>query len=95
MIAGLTLGFGDACFNIQIFDCITSLYPKDTVTANSYYNFWQSVAVSIAYFYSNYFGLRVQLGILQFTVIFGTILYGIIIFKNKKIQDIKISPVNI
>ncbi|XP_033207911.1 UNC93-like protein MFSD11 [Belonocnema kinseyi] len=94
MISAFTLGFGDACFNIQIFACLTSLYPNDNVAANSYYNFWQSVAMSTSYFYSNYFGLHLQLGILQFTVIFGTILYSIIIYKNKTVKNIEMSSVN-
>uniref|UniRef100_A0A1L8EFU0 UNC93-like protein MFSD11 n=2 Tax=Haematobia irritans TaxID=7368 RepID=A0A1L8EFU0_HAEIR len=70
LLCAFLLGFGDACFNTQIYSMLGGVFVKNSVGAFALFKFTQSVAAAISFFYSSHLGLRSQLGIL---VVFGTI----------------------
>ncbi|XP_055851082.1 UNC93-like protein MFSD11 [Episyrphus balteatus] len=70
LLCAFLLGFGDACFNTQIYSMLGGVFVKNSVGAFALFKFTQSVAAAISFFYSPYLGLRAQLSIL---VVFGTI----------------------
>ena len=94
MIGSISLGFGDACLNTQIIALVGTLYTDDAESAFSLYLLLQSIAVTIGFFYSNYFGLYLQLGILIVVGLLGTITFIRVDFESKKVND-SILPVGI
>lgn len=64
------LGFGDACFNTQMYSILGNVYAKDSASAFALFKFTQSAAAAIAFFYSDILILRYQLLIL---VVMGTV----------------------
>ncbi|XP_055904072.1 UNC93-like protein MFSD11 [Eupeodes corollae] len=70
LLCAFLLGFGDACFNTQIYSMLGGVFVKNSVGAFALFKFTQSVAAATSFFYSPYLGLRAQLSIL---VVFGTI----------------------
>ena len=91
MVGGLLLGVGDACINTQIYYIISKLYANDSGSAITIFNFCLALASAISFFYSNYFGLYIQLGILFVIGMFGCITFSIIDNKNKKQNDFILS----
>ncbi|XP_033209483.1 UNC93-like protein MFSD11 [Belonocnema kinseyi] len=83
MVGAIALGFGDACLNTQIISLLGTLYSNDAESVFSLYLFVQSIAVTLSFFYSNYFGLHLQLGILIVVGLLGTISFVIVDFKSK------------
>ena len=47
MVCSLLLGFGDACFNTQIYSLLGSVYPDNSSPAFALYKFVQSLAAAI------------------------------------------------
>lgn len=72
MACSLMLGFGDSCFNTQIYSILGSVWSEDSAPAFALFKFTQSIAAAISFFYSSFFGLHVQLSILLVTSIVGT-----------------------
>lgn len=72
MIGSLTLGFGDACYNTQIYSLLGVLYAKESAPAFALFKFCQSVAAAISFVYSSHIGLHIQLSILFVSMILGT-----------------------
>ncbi|KAJ1527680.1 hypothetical protein ONE63_007639 [Megalurothrips usitatus] len=70
IICSFLLGFGDSCFNTQIFSILGGLYPEDSAAVFAFFKFMQSVSAAVSFFYSTLLGLYVQLGILA---VFGTL----------------------
>ncbi|XP_072029983.1 UNC93-like protein MFSD11 [Amphiura filiformis] len=64
------LGFGDSCFNTQIYSILGSLFARDSAAVFALYKFTQSTAAAAAFFYSSELLLEWQLLIM---VVFGTI----------------------
>ncbi|XP_034939334.1 UNC93-like protein MFSD11 [Chelonus insularis] len=75
MFGSLTLGFGDACFNTQIYSLLGVIYAKESAPAFALFKFTQSVAAAISFIYSSYIGLHVQLSILFVSMILGTVAF--------------------
>lgn len=70
LICSALLGFGDSCFNTQIYSMLGGNFAKNSVAAFAIFKFTQSVAAAISFIYSSHLGLRIQMSILA---IFGTI----------------------
>jgi hypothetical protein len=65
-------GFGDACFNTQLYSIIGGLFPNESAPAFAVFKFMQSAAAAISFFYSSTLTLTVQLGILQVFCVVGS-----------------------
>lgn len=72
------LGFGDSCFNTQLYSILGSLYPNDSAPAFALFKFIQSVAAAAAFFYSNALLLPWQLLILTVTGTAGTLTFCLV-----------------
>ncbi|EFN87369.1 UNC93-like protein MFSD11 [Harpegnathos saltator] len=72
MAGSLALGFGDACYNTQIYSLLGVLFVKESAPAFALFKFCQSVAAAISFSYSTHAGLHIQLLVLFITIIFGT-----------------------
>ncbi|XP_050544006.1 UNC93-like protein MFSD11 isoform X2 [Daktulosphaira vitifoliae] len=67
------LGFGDSCFNTQLYNVIGQKYSENSAPAIALFNFMKSIAAAISFFYSNLFGMYVQLTLLMITLIMGSL----------------------
>lgn len=72
MAGSLALGFGDACFNTQIYSLLGVLFVKESAPAFALFKFCQSVAAAVSFGYSNNAGLYIQLSILLIAIVLGT-----------------------
>uniref|UniRef100_A0A2L2Y784 UNC93-like protein MFSD11 n=1 Tax=Parasteatoda tepidariorum TaxID=114398 RepID=A0A2L2Y784_PARTP len=72
MICAFGLGFGDACYNTQIYSILGSVYSEDSAPAFALFKFFQSIAAAIAFFYSTKLILPFQLLILIIFAVMGT-----------------------
>lgn len=64
MFCSFLLGFGDACFNTQIYSILGGNYSDNSTSAFAIFKFTQSMAAAACFFYSSRALLSVQLGIL-------------------------------
>lgn len=91
MIGSVALGFGDACFNTQVYALLGVLYAKDSAPAFALFKFTQSVAAAVSFLYSSHIGLYLQLGILVIFLVLGTISFCLVEFTLRR-QKAKDSP---
>lgn len=75
MAGSLALGFGDACFNTQVYSLLGILFAVESASAFALFKFCQSVAAAVSFAYSIKTGLHVQLLILVISIISGTITF--------------------
>lgn len=88
MAGSLALGFGDACFNTQIYSLLGVLFVKESAPAFALFKFCQSVAAAISFGYSNAAGLHIQLLILLIAIVFGTAAFCYVEYlANKEKRD--------
>ncbi|XP_012268568.1 UNC93-like protein MFSD11 [Athalia rosae] len=95
MVGAVALGFGDACFNTQVYSLLGVLYAKDSAPAFALFKFMQSAAATISFLYSSHIGLYIQLGILVIFVIMGTIsfcLVELLLRKEKANESPEVIP---
>lgn len=78
ILCSFLLGFGDSCFNTQIFSMLGGLYPDDSAAVFALFKFTQSVAAAASFFYSPSVGLYIQLAILVVTGTLGTITFCLV-----------------
>ncbi|XP_037042779.1 UNC93-like protein MFSD11 [Bradysia coprophila] len=78
LLCSFLLGFGDACFNTQIYAMLGGEFAKNTAAAFALFKFTQSVAAAASFIYSSHIGLSVQMGILIVTGIIGTACFCIV-----------------
>lgn len=78
MIGSVALGFGDACFNTQVYSLLGVLYAKDSAPAFALFKFTQSVAAAVSFLYSSHIGLYIQLGILVCFLVLGTVSFCLV-----------------
>lgn len=72
IVSSLLLGFGDACFNTQIFSILGVIYADNSASAFALFKFIQSSAAALAFFYSDHCPLYYQLLILTIFCVMGT-----------------------
>ncbi|XP_045595130.1 UNC93-like protein MFSD11 isoform X2 [Procambarus clarkii] len=70
MLCSFMLGFGDACFNTQIYSILGTVYQDNSGPAFALFKFTQSLSAAACFFYSSVFELYWHLAIL---VVFATI----------------------
>lgn len=73
MIAAFLLGFGDSCFNTQLYSFLGEMYADDSAPGFALYKFFQSLATAISFFYSHYLDLQYQLLILVIFAVIGSV----------------------
>ncbi|KAK9499697.1 hypothetical protein O3M35_002699 [Rhynocoris fuscipes] len=69
------LGFGDACYNTQVYAALGTIFSDESAPAFAIFKFTQSIAACIAFIYAIYIGLHAQLIILVIFAILGTLTY--------------------
>ncbi|KAG7302811.1 hypothetical protein JYU34_012788 [Plutella xylostella] len=72
MTCSFLLGFGDACFNTQIYSILGGNYSDNSTSAFALFKFTQSLAAAACFFYSSKALLSVQLSILAVLATLGT-----------------------
>lgn len=77
-VGSFLLGFGDSCYNTQIYSLLGFVYSDDSAPAFAIFKFVQAVAAAVAFFYSNYLVLPYQLLILVVGATLGTISFWIV-----------------
>ncbi|KAL4121270.1 hypothetical protein QTP88_013817 [Uroleucon formosanum] len=77
------LGFGDSCFNTQLYNIIGLRYSENSAPPTALFNFMQSIAAALSFYYSNYFGIYVQLILLMVSLTMATLSF----FKVDKSTD--------
>ena len=74
LLGSFLLGFGDSCFNTQIYAFISAVYTEDrSAPAMALYKFFQSIATMVAFFYNPFLNLNWQLLVLVVSGTIGTI----------------------
>jgi len=79
-------GFGDACFNTQIYSIIGAIYKDDSAPGFALFKFIQSASSAIAFFYSGYVELQWQLLILVVFIVAGTVCFCMLEFKTRALS---------
>ncbi|VVD04557.1 UNC93-like protein MFSD11 isoform X1 [Leptidea sinapis] len=72
MFCSFLLGFGDACYNTQIYSILGGKYADNSTSAFALFKFTQSLAAAACFFYSSKALLSVQLGVLAVLATVGT-----------------------
>ncbi|XP_065066006.1 UNC93-like protein MFSD11 [Rhopilema esculentum] len=81
------LGFGDSCFNTQIYSLLGSMYSEDSASAFALFKFVQSVAAAIAFGYALATPLKWQLLVLVVTGVLGTISFFAVERNYRKMRE--------
>lgn len=84
------LGFGDSCYNTQIYSTLGGVFAHDSASAFAIFKFMQSVAAAICFFYSTVVRLYFQLGILIVLATLGTGSFCLVEYSAK--SDLKPVP---
>ena len=83
LICSLLLGFGDSCYNTQIYSMLGSLYADDSAPAFAMFKFIQSVATALAFYYSNLVFLNSHIYILAVSGTLATLSFCVIEWSNR------------
>ncbi|CAI4226221.1 unnamed protein product [Auanema sp. JU1783] len=75
LICGGFLGFGDACWNTQIYSLLCDIYPTKSSQAFALFKFYQSALSCAAFFYSSMIYLTTHLAILVVTSLIAAVCY--------------------
>jgi len=79
------LGFGDACYQTQLFAIFGSVYSDKSAAAFAIFKFTQSLASAVAFFASSYMGiLDLMITLITFAVL-G--FFGILVVEKKTKKD--------
>ncbi|XP_071797565.1 UNC93-like protein MFSD11 [Asterias amurensis] len=78
LVTAFLLGFGDSCFNTQVYSILGYLFSKDSSPAFALFKFTQSLAAAIAFFYANQLMLQWQLLILVVFSVLGTLSFAMV-----------------
>ncbi|KAK7791075.1 hypothetical protein R5R35_000500 [Gryllus longicercus] len=90
MFCSFLLGYGDSCYNTQIYSVLGSVWSEDSAPAFALFKFTQSLAAAACFFYSSHLGLYAQLGILVVLSIIGTISFCFVEWKAKEANAMKV-----
>jgi len=74
-MCAVLLGFGDACFNTQLYSILGVVYSEDSAPAFALFKFIQSVTAAIGFGYATHLVLNYQLLILVVMAFAGTITF--------------------
>jgi len=83
------LGFSDACFNTQVFSILGGTFREESASAFAIFKFVQSLAASIAFWYSSVLPLYWQLLIAVIFDVIGTISFCTVEWRRSKDQSKK------
>jgi len=89
LFTSFLLGFGDSCYNTQIYSILGSAYQDQSSSAFAIFKFVQSTSAAIAFFYSNVIELPYQLLILVILCIAGTVTFCVVEWKVHKLSVLK------
>jgi len=84
LFTSFLLGFGDACYNTQIYSIIGTIYKDDSAPAFALFKFVQSSSAAIAFFYAGNLMLQWQLLILLIVCVAGTVTFCLVEFKTRQ-----------
>ncbi|CAL7940837.1 unnamed protein product [Xylocopa violacea] len=87
MLGSLALGFGDACFNTQVYSLLGILFAQKSASAFALFKFCQSVAAAVCFAYSNVFNLHVQLIVLTIAIVIGTIAFCFVEYVTRREKE--------
>ncbi|KAG0723911.1 UNC93-like protein MFSD11 [Chionoecetes opilio] len=90
LLCSFLLGFGDACYNTQIYSILGSLYEDSSGPAFALFKFVQSLSAASCFFYSSVFELYWHLAILVVFATIGTITFWMVEWKAH--QRVKAKP---
>ena len=83
LIVAFLLGFGDCCFNTQIYAFLGWYYKKNSAPAFALFKSFQSIACAVSFFYAGVFLLYWQLVILAVFCVVAVFSYIIL---NKRVE---------
>ncbi|XP_077293779.1 UNC93-like protein MFSD11 [Arctopsyche grandis] len=89
MLCSFLLGFGDACYNTQIYSTLGGTFAHDSTSAFAIFKFTQSVAAAGCFFYSSHANLSIQLLVLVTLATLGTVAFCFVewLAKQKRIKE--------
>lgn len=84
-LCAFLLGFGDSCFNTQIYSIIGGLYPTDerSAPAMALYKFFQSIAAMVGFLTSTLITVQWQLLVLTILAVAGTLCFSTVEWRNR------------
>ncbi|KAK6187596.1 hypothetical protein SNE40_005589 [Patella caerulea] len=82
LLCSFFLGFGDSCFNTQLYSMLGFMFPEDSSPAFALFKFVQSIAAAIGFAYSNVLLLEWQLLILVISGTAGCVCFNTIEWQN-------------
>ena len=90
LLCSFLLGFGDACYNTQIYSILGSIYEDNSGPAFALFKFVQSLSAAACFFYSSVFKLYWHLAILVVFATIGTFTFWMVEWKAH--QHLKAKP---
>ncbi|XP_018015968.1 UNC93-like protein MFSD11 isoform X1 [Hyalella azteca] len=78
LLCSFLLGFGDACFNTQVYSLLGSVYSDNSGPAFAVFKFVQSFSAACCFFYSTSISLHWHLGILVVFCVVGTLTFCVV-----------------
>lgn len=75
LLCSVLLGFGDACFNTQIYSMLGGVFARQSAAAFAIFKFTQSLAAAASFVYSSHVGLTAQMAILTAFGVAGTVCF--------------------
>lgn len=78
VFCGFLLGLGDSGFTTQIYNIIGVKYSNNSASATSLFMFMQATSAALSFFYSNQFGIYIQITILAIVMTIGTLSFLIV-----------------
>lgn len=84
LLCSVMLGFGDACFNTQIYSMLGGVFAQQSAAAFAIFKFAQSLAAAASFVYSSHVGLSGQMGILCAFGVLGTVCFCVIEWSHRR-----------
>lgn len=81
------LGFGDACFNTQIYSMLGGVFARQSAAAFAIFKFTQSMAAAASFVYSSHVGLTVQMVVLCGFGVAGTACFCVVEWAHRRAAE--------